>query len=73
MALDLWLQLIGRDEVTGWRWRNDGFIATENILGRQFITSDEIKRFWTRAKAGEFAREVKGAAADARAKKRRPV
>jgi len=29
----MWCQLIGRDEVTGWRWVRDGLIKTENILG----------------------------------------
>ncbi len=59
MEFNLWLRLIGRDEVSGWRWARDGLIKTENVLGYPFITSDEIRRFWTRVRAGEFARTVK--------------
>ena len=32
MDYGLWCQLIGRDEVTGWRWVRDGLVKTENIL-----------------------------------------
>ena len=71
MAFELWLKLIGRDQVTGWRWAKAGIVTTSNVLGRSFITADEIKRFWTRVKAGEFAIEPKGAAA--KAKKLRQV
>lgn len=55
----MWLQLVGRDPVTGWRWAKAGVVQTENVFGRPFITSDEIKRFWARVKLGEFAREAK--------------
>jgi len=59
MSYDHWLELIGREPVTGWRWAKAGVVQTENVFGRPFITSDEIKRFWVRVKAGEFAREAK--------------
>lgn len=66
MAFDRWLEVIGRDSVTGWRWVEAGMVKPENILGRNYITTPEIRRFLGRAKAGEFAREVKGAAAKAK-------
>jgi hypothetical protein len=59
MDYGMWLQLVGRDPVTGWRWAKAGVVQTENVFGRPFITSDEIKRFWARVKLGEFAREAK--------------
>ena len=68
MSLERWLALIGREEPSGFRWARDGIIKVENVLGRNFISSEEIDRFWTRAKAGEFALEPKGAAAKAKAK-----
>jgi hypothetical protein len=59
MEFGLWLRLIGRDRVSGYRWAKAGLVKTENVLGFPFITSDEIQRFWTRVRAGEFARTVK--------------
>lgn len=59
MEFNLWLSLIGRDPVTGWRWAGDGVIKTENVFGHPFITSAEIARFWDRVRAGEFARVAK--------------
>lgn len=69
MALERWLDLIGRDDITGYRWREAGIIKCENVLGRQFIADDEIARFWQRAKAGEFHLEPRGAAAKAKDEK----
>lgn len=68
MALERWLALIGRDDVSGFRWTRDGIITVRNVLGRNFISTAEINRFWARAEAGEFALEPKGAAAKAKAK-----
>lgn len=65
MAFELWLKLIGRDPVTGWRWVKAGMVVTKNVLGRQFITTAEIERFWVRVNADEFAIESKGACAKA--------
>ena len=59
MEYNLWLRLIGRDPVSGYRWAKAGLVKTENVLGFPFITRAEIQRFWTRVRAGEFARAVK--------------
>jgi hypothetical protein len=53
------LQALGRDPITGWRWRKAGMITTVNIAGRQYITAEAIAEFKRRAEAGEFAREHK--------------
>jgi hypothetical protein len=58
MSFDRWLAVIGRSRETGWRWRNGGMIRTVNISGKHFVTAEEDRRFWERAKAGEFAAEV---------------
>jgi hypothetical protein len=60
MELNLWLDRIGRDRTTGHRWHELNMIETCNILGRLYITTAEIKRFWERAKAGEFAKASSG-------------
>lgn len=50
---------VGIDPSTGWRWRKQGMIETTNIYGRLYIAPEEISRFNSRAKAGEFAKEHK--------------
>jgi hypothetical protein len=70
MSYDQWLELIGRDPVTGWRWVRDGLVTTINVLGRQYLESAEIARFWTRARGGEFAVEAKGACSKGKLAKR---
>jgi hypothetical protein len=64
MSWETWLRGIGRDPSTGYRWIAIQMIdraSLVNIQGRLFITTEEIRRFWTRAKAGEFAKLPKGA------------
>jgi hypothetical protein len=56
-----WLAKIGKSRATGYRWRAEGRLHTVNIDGKLFITQQEIDRFWTRAKAGEFAKQPHGA------------
>jgi hypothetical protein len=56
LAFDRWLKDIDRTPATGWRWRNRGWIKTINVCGRLYISRDEIKRFETRAAAGEFSK-----------------
>jgi hypothetical protein len=57
-----WLKLVGRGSTTGWLWRqkrSDGKparIKTVNIDGKNYVRAEEIKRFWDRAEAGEFAK-----------------
>ena len=60
MELNLWLDKIGRERTTGYRWQELKMIEPCNILGRLYITTEEIKRFWTRARAGEFAKVPAG-------------
>jgi predicted site-specific integrase-resolvase len=61
MEFILWLTKIGKSRATGYRWRDSGKVVTVNVDGKHFITSEEIKRFWARAAAGEFARKSSGA------------
>jgi len=58
-----WLTKIGKSRSTGIRWSAKGWITPVNIGGYLFVTTAEIRRFWSRAKAGEFARKPAGAAA----------
>lgn len=55
-----WLRKIGRERTTGYRWVAKGWIEPVNIGGHLFLTQEEIIRFWTRAKAGEFAKDPAG-------------
>ena len=58
VTFERWLEAVGRSRVTGWRWVELGMIQPVNILGRNYITREEDLRFWSRAKAGEFAQEI---------------
>jgi hypothetical protein len=51
-----WLQEIGVSDVTGWRWRKNGWIKVHNISGRSYIDQAEIDRFVSRVQGGEFAK-----------------
>jgi len=53
------LQKMGVSDVTGWRWRKEGWIHTVNINGRLFVSEEEISKFKERAESGEFATEHK--------------
>ena len=55
-----WLRILGRGRATGYRWVSRGWIEPTNIAGKLYVTVEEINRFWTRAKAGEFARGAGG-------------
>ncbi len=44
----------GISAVSGWRWRQKGYVKTINICGRPYITAQEVASFLTRAAAGEF-------------------
>lgn len=57
MALNLWLRSMGRNEITGWRWRKRGWIKTVNISGRQYVTVEAAQEFRRRAEAGEFSKD----------------
>lgn len=56
VAFTTWLRSLGRDAVTGWRWRQRGWIQPINIAGRLYVSRDAIGEFERRAKSGEFAK-----------------
>jgi len=58
VSFDAWLNSINRTRCTGWRWRKNGLISTQNIFGKIYITRDEIARFETRALSGEFHKQA---------------
>lgn len=58
------LRDLNRSRATGWRWRQQGVINVVNFFGRPFVMPEEIARFNERVAAGEFARELNGAAKD---------
>ena len=61
MALPRWCELVGIDRVTAYRWRLAGMLrCSANILGNLYLTRADDETFWERARAGEFARELKG-------------
>ena len=63
LDFNVWLSRIGRDRTTGWRWTKLGWISPINIGGRNFVTSQEISRFWARTASGEFRKEPAGVCA----------
>jgi len=58
VSFDSWLNSINRTRCTGWRWRRDGLISTQNVFGKLYITRDEIARFEARALSGEFQKKA---------------
>lgn len=54
-----WLQDVGIDPVTGWRWRQRGWISPVNIAGRLYVSAESVAQFERRAEAGQFAKTVK--------------
>ncbi len=68
--LDAWLREIGRSLHTGYRWRKRGWIKVLNIGGRWYITDEEIERFITRGKEGEFFSRTLEATTTANLKRR---
>ena len=59
MSLHKFREQAGVSEVTVWRWRRNGWLATVNICGRQYVTGEALDSFLRRAEAGEFAKEHK--------------
>jgi hypothetical protein len=58
-AWSKWLRDVGIDPVTGWRWRQRGWIAAINIAGRLYVSAEASAEFERRAKVGEFAKETR--------------
>jgi len=56
-SFDKFLESTGLSHVTGWRYRQRGWLTTLNIAGRHYIETSEIARFLQRARAGEFAKK----------------
>lgn len=62
--LDAWCREVGISRRTAHRWRNllsNGapmLSVGGNIFGYHFITQEDDAKFWERAKAGEFAKEI---------------
>jgi len=48
---------MGIADTTVWRYRQRGWLETENICGRVYIYPDKIRKFNDRVKAGEFAKK----------------
>lgn len=59
VALDKYLQSLGRSRSTFWRWEQKGLVKSVNVFGRNYITRDEIRRFEEAAISGALARELK--------------
>jgi hypothetical protein len=57
ISLDSFIQRIGVTDTTAWRWRKKGWLKTENILGRVYITAPALREFNRRLEAGDFAKE----------------
>lgn len=57
VSLDKFLEDSGLSHVTGWRYRQRGWIKCINLAGRWYVERAEITRFMDRARAGEFAKE----------------
>lgn len=55
-SFEKFLRSIGRSRVTGWRWRQRGWIEVVNIAGRPYVTADAVTKFLARAENGEFAK-----------------
>lgn len=68
IMFDAWCAEVGVGRKTAFRWRQTiiggepMLVVAGSINGRLFITAAEDERFWARARAGEFARELAGAA-----------
>jgi hypothetical protein len=59
LAIEKWRSETGISATTLWRWRRLKMLTTIQILGRTYISREEIARFEQRAAAGEFAKENK--------------
>lgn len=66
ISLDKFMQESGLSSVTIWRYRRAGWLETLNICGRVYVTREEIARFKARARAGEFARQLRPKASRAK-------
>jgi hypothetical protein len=63
IALNAWLDRLGRSETTGYRWRRRGWLNTTTIAGKHYLSPQNLADFERRAEAGEFATVPRGGAA----------
>jgi hypothetical protein len=54
-SFSAWLQEVGVSAVTGWRWRQNGWLKVHNINGRAYIDESEIDRFNAKVRRGQFS------------------
>lgn len=66
VSLKAYIKQAGISTITGWRWRKKGWLKTVNIAGREYIRAEDIADFERRAAAGEFSRDLSGAAKQSR-------
>lgn len=59
LALDSFIEQVGRDPATIRVWREKGFFRTYDICGLQYVTRAEMMIFNRRLAAGEFGRPPK--------------
>jgi hypothetical protein len=55
-SLTSWLEEMGRKPITGWRWRNRGWLKTIVIANKHYVSDEAIANFRRRAETGEFAK-----------------
>lgn len=58
VSLDKFLSEMGLSPVSGWRFRNRGWLKTVNIAGRHYVPYESILEFNDRAARGEFSRQL---------------
>lgn len=66
VSLDKFLAEMGLSPVSGWRFRQRGWLKTVNIAGRHYVPHDAIVEFNARAAAGEFSRQLSNPKANAK-------
>ena len=58
MELNLWLSRTGIERKLGYHWVELGMISASNIMGRPYLTRQQINQFWSRVRTGEFAKAL---------------
>lgn len=59
IPFDAFLRRMEKTDVTGWRWRKQGWIKTTNLAGRLYVMPADLREFNRRLASGEFAKEHK--------------
>ncbi len=54
--LTKWLAEMGVGSITGWRWRNRGWLKTVAIANKHYVSDLAIADFNRRLESGEFAK-----------------